>query len=240
MDEIYQSYSAEYDELVSSEDYKKNLSQYLRSAFEWTNQRAIEAGTGTGRVTEIYIPLVKSAACLDRSEHMLQAARQRLGQYQNKISFSIAENTSLPVLPQKYDAFIEGWSFGHSVVAAEDSIEKVCRLLLENACKNLYEHANIIIIETMGTNTEGPHPPLSRLGEFYSHLETQYGFSRKTLETDYRFESVDEAARIMGFFFGAEMHDLIKSKGQAIIPEWTGIWTRKMNSLKQTLTAHNK
>jgi ubiquinone/menaquinone biosynthesis C-methylase UbiE len=240
MEEIYQRHSAEYNELVSSEDYKKNLPQYLRSAFEWTNQRVIEAGTGTGRVTEMYIPLVKCAACLDRSEHMLQAARQRLEKYQTKISFSIAENTTLPALPQKCDIFIEGWSFGHSVVAAKDSIENVCRLLLENACKNLHEHASIIIIETLGTNTVGPSPPLSRLGEFYSHLETQYGFSRATLETDYRFESVDEAARIMGFFFGAEMHDLIKSKGQAIIPEWTGIWTRKVNSLKQVLDAQDE
>ena len=240
MEEIYQRCSAEYDELVSSEDYKKNLSRHLLSSFEWTDQRVIEAGTGTGRVTAMYIPLVQSAACLDRSDHMLQAARKRLEKYQNKISFSIAENTSLPALPQKYGIFVEGWSFGHSVVNGKGSIEYLCRLLLQNACKNLHEHATIILIETMGTNAEGPRPPSSRLEEFYSCLETQYGFNRITLETDYKFATVDEAARIMGFFFGADMHDLIKSKGQMIIPEWTGIWTRKVNSLKRMLTVHGE
>ncbi len=224
MEEIYQRHSAQYDELVDAEDYQGNLRAWLRSAVDWRGRRVLEAGAGTGRVTEIYVAGARSATCLDRSAHMLQAARRRLAGYLDRITFMVADNASLPQLPDRYDAFIEGWSFGHSVMDAREPVEEVARRLLAGACRNLTEAAEVVLIETMGTNTEGPRPPAERLAEFYQCLETRHGFRRAIIETDYRFPSVARAAEAMGFFFGPEMRELVESRQQTVIPEWTGAW----------------
>jgi ubiquinone/menaquinone biosynthesis C-methylase UbiE len=98
MQEIYRSHSDRYDKLVAAEDYQKNLPQWLLSCTDWAGRTVLEAGAGTGRVTEIYASILKYATCLDRSEHMLQGAKRRLQTYLPKISFSVAENLSLPLL----------------------------------------------------------------------------------------------------------------------------------------------
>ena len=45
---------------------------------------------------------------------------------------------------------------------------------------------------------------------------------------DYKFEAVDEAAELAGFFFGEEMAEQIRKKGSVVLPECTGVWWRKV------------
>jgi SAM-dependent methyltransferase len=230
MQQIYQAHSDRYDALVDREDWRKNLAGWLLSSTEWAGRAVIEAGAGTGRVTEIYAPLVRFATCFDRSEHMLQAARRRLKPYLEKLSFATAENLSIPELPHKCDVFIEGWSFGHTVEDSTDPVEQVTELLLRNACRNLSATADVFIIETLGTNTPAPDAPSGRLSGFYRELQENWGFVLQILSTDYKFETVEDASETLGFFFGEEMRERILSGNQTLIPEWTGVWHAQMGA----------
>ncbi len=226
MTEIYQTNSYEYDELVSHEDYKGNIRDKLNSLFPFDGKTVIEFGVGTGRVTDLYAEKIKEAYCYDRSQHMINKAQENLKQFQNKLHFSVCDNNYISKINEKADFVIEGWSFGHTVIdSGEKGIAKTDELITE--CSSLLnKNGKIIIFETLGTNTEQAAAPTKDLKLFYSHLEKFHGFIPAVIETDYKFESVDEAARILGFFFGEEMKKSIRDKNKNIVKEYTGLWYR--------------
>ncbi len=78
MYDIYRNHAAEYDRLVLAEDYLGNLSKTLHGLIDWHGRSVLEAGTGTGRVTALFVDDVESVVCADRERHMLEAARRRL------------------------------------------------------------------------------------------------------------------------------------------------------------------
>ena len=88
----------------------------------------------------------------------------------------------------------------------------------------------ILLIETMGTNVDEPCPPGELLSTFYRILEEDHDFRRTVISTDYRFRSVEEAARVMGFFFGHQMSEAVRQRGTTIVPEYSGIWTKLRRS----------
>ncbi|HEX2989536.1 MAG TPA: hypothetical protein VHO49_02600, partial [Anaerolineales bacterium] len=59
----------------------------------------------------------------------------------------------------------------------------------------------------------------------YQWLEAN-GFDSKWIRTDYRFESLDEAIELAGFFFGEELAEQVRANGSVILPECTGVWWR--------------
>ena len=225
--DIYNKYIAEYDELVKHEDYQDNLQKTLLSLFDWKNKTVIEAGIGTGRVTSKYIPIVKSVCGLDRAENMLQKAEKNLTQFLEKIEFKVCDNLNLASIKRKYDVFIEGWAFGHTVSDSPESINNTVELLINQVLSLLNKNGDICFIETLGTNYLQPEPPNNVLSLFYNILEKKHGFNKVIIDTSYRFENNNEAQRIMGFFFGQDMKDSVKNSGKNIIPEWTGLWYKK-------------
>jgi hypothetical protein len=88
----------------------------------------------------------------------------------------------------------------------------------------LRPNGQIILFESLGTGNESPIP-LEHLKDYYPWLD-QAGFQNKWIRTDYRFESVEEAADSAGFFFGDEMADRVRESRSAILPECTGVWWR--------------
>jgi SAM-dependent methyltransferase len=230
MEEVYRSHADRYHELVSAEDALGKLSASLRSLFDGDKASVFEAGVGTGRVTGYYIDRVGSAFCCDRSQHMLAFARQRFADSAEKLTFGVADNFDLPTLNSPVDIFIEGWSFGLGVVGSQDSdgLRAGTAALLRNATKNLKPGGTAIILETMGTNTDAPAPPLWELEAFYSLLQNDYGFDSEIIRTDFRFPSNERAAEVMGFFFGEEMEAGVRTRGTATIPEYTGIWYKRV------------
>lgn len=220
MYEIYDKYSSEYDELISHEDYKKNLFNFL--AKEFINiETVLEIGVGTGRVTELYIDNVKKATCTDFAQHMIDKAKINLNQYLHKIDFLHLDTRSIEKLDLNVDCIIEGWAIGHSAIDEYNRLEDFASKLFHSFNNLLNGNGKIILIETMGTNVSQPTIPVKELEDFYSLIETKYNLKRHILQTDYKFESIDEAKRIMGFFFGNEITKTITSN---IIPEFTGVW----------------
>jgi SAM-dependent methyltransferase len=230
MFEIYQSHAPRYHELVLAEDFENNLGSLLHQLVNWHDLSVLEAGVGTGRVTQLYIAQAATAVCCDQSQHMLAFAQESLAAYSPKLTFQLADNTDLPDLKSTFDAFIEGWSFGHSIMACvnQQEILHTTNLLLANAMKNLSPGSAIIITETMGTNVDSPNPPHENLRLFYETLVHRHDFKQHVIRTDYQFDTNEEAADVMGFFFGDGMKRSVLTRGTSTIPEWTGLWIRKM------------
>lgn len=229
MFEIYERHAAEYHRLVSAEDYQANLSALLHRLVDWTDVRVLEAGVGTGRVTDMYVDAVASAVCCDASEHMLAFVRERLGDCADKLTFRRADNLDLPELSEKVDVFVEGWSFGHAVAEASrpEEVARTTDALVAAAAGSVVPGGWVVLIETLGTNVDAPAAPLETLAAMYRRLEEEHDFTRHEVRTDFRFSSVAEAAEVMGFFFGPEMAESVRARGTEVVPEWTGVWARR-------------
>jgi len=78
IEEIYERHAERYQEPVPSEHYQSNVAAALHEIADWKDRTGLEAGVGTGGVTQAYIATVRSAICCDRSAHMLAKAGREL------------------------------------------------------------------------------------------------------------------------------------------------------------------
>jgi ubiquinone/menaquinone biosynthesis C-methylase UbiE len=226
MNEIYKNYASQYDKLVKAEDYEKNIDRYLINNIEWKDKVVCEAGIGTGRLSKIYIQQIKKLYGFDREAYMLEQCKNNLKDYLEKVYLSIGQNESLPVIQEKADIFIEGWSFGHTIVEHNNDIQSTTEQIINNIRRNTTVDSVKVIIETLGTNVNAPIYINNDLKQFYRIIEEEYGFKRTIVKTDYKFDDYREAAQIMGFFFGEEMERGIIKRKCEIVPEYTGIWIK--------------
>ena len=224
MYDIYRRHRVAYDRLVAAEDHEHHLPAFLRSIVDWRGQTVLEGGLGTGRVTESYVEQARRVVGCDREEHMLAAARERLARHADKLELRVADNLDLPLLPKKTHVFIEGWSWGHSIVDGPGSVADVAAALFAQVEKNLAPGGLVVLIETLGTNVLSPAAPHPRLAEFYQLLQSRHGLQQAAISTDYRFASAAEAADVLGFFFGETMAQAVRAANSAVVPEWTGVW----------------
>ena len=59
-------------------------------------------------------------------------------------------------------------------------------------------------------------------------VEQQYGFDHTWIRTDYRFQTVEEAQRIVEFFFGQPSSSRGEELKLTVLPEGTGSWWRRL------------
>jgi len=229
MQEIYNNHSLKYDELVTHEDYNNNHSNYLLEKFNFNSKTIIELGVGTGRVTKIFAELSQRVFCYDKSLHMLDKAKINLSHYKSKIEFSQYDNLNITKINKKADIVIEGWSLGHSIIENQEEIEAITNKLYSDCISLINKNGVIIIIETLGTNVTNASAPSKSLQKFYQLLVNSYGFSKKTIRTDYSFKSNEEAKRIMDFFFGNKIGDRINFIEKGVVKEFTGIWSKQLS-----------
>jgi len=224
MYDIYRRHRAEYDRLVAAEDHERHLPAFLHSIVDWRGQTVLEGGLGTGRVTESYLEQARRVVGCDREAHMLEAARERLARHVDKLELRVANNLDLPLLPEQANAFIEGWSWGHSIVDGPGAGADVAAALFAQVRKNLAPGGLVVLIETLGTNVLSPAAPHPRLAEFYQLLQSRHGLRQTAISTDYRFASAAAAAETLGFFFGEALGRAVRAANSAVVPEWPGVW----------------
>ena len=220
MFQVYQNYSDLYDELVNHEDYNNNLYKFLNDNIQWKNKVVGEFGIGTGRVTKNYIDKAQKLYAYDNSQHMIDKAKGNLSKWSDKIEYSILDNSKINSIENTFDIIIEGWSFGHLVVQADENINQTIQFLISETTKRAKE---VIFIETLGTNVETPIAPGEKLTQFYRSL-VESGFKEHIIQTDYKFSNYEEAGKTMGAFFGDSMKNDIIQKQLKVIKEYTGIW----------------
>jgi ubiquinone/menaquinone biosynthesis C-methylase UbiE len=80
----------------------------------------------------------------------------------------------------------------------------------------------LIILETLGTGCETPHPP-GILKDYLAYLDAE-GFRSTWFRTDYRFDTLAEAEMLVRFFFGDELAERTVKEKWVILPECTGLW----------------
>jgi len=222
---IYSSKAEQYDRMVSYEDYEGNLLAALQNIRPVSGIDVVEFGAGTGRVTKLLAPLVKSIRAFDESAHMIEKGRLNL-QSMPHTNWTLAQapNHNLPIDDGIADLAIEGWSFGQATGWFPDDWQLHVNRFVEEMYRVLKPGGTAVVIETLGTGQETPSPPNERLAAMYDFLKSQHGFEETWIRTDYKFESVKQADELTRFFFGDELADRIVREKLTIVPECTGIW----------------
>jgi ubiquinone/menaquinone biosynthesis C-methylase UbiE len=227
--EIYARHADQYEALVAREDYQGNIIATLRGIKPLAGLDAVEFGAGTGRLTLMLAPVVKSIRAFDGSQHMLNVTIAKLQQSGlDNWGIDVADNRALPIEDASADLAIEGWSFGHFCGWYPDTWRVEIGKCLGEMKRVLRPGGTAVILETLGTGRETPQPPTEGLAEFYAWLEGEHGFSATSIRTDYQFESLSEAEQLTRFFFGDELADTVVQNDWVILPECTGVWWKQM------------
>ena len=222
---IYATQAEKYDQLVAREDYQGNILPALAQIRPLAGVDVIELGAGTGRLTRLLAPRVRSIYAFDASAHMLAVAGARLiATGCSNWALGVADNRRLPLARATADVAIAGWSLGHLVGWYPHTWPDQVELALAEMKRVCRPRGTIILLETQGTGHATPRPPSPGLAAFYRWLETEHGFHAAWIRTDYRFASVDEAADLTRFFFGDALAGQIRRSRLAVLPECTGIW----------------
>jgi ubiquinone/menaquinone biosynthesis C-methylase UbiE len=228
-EEIYAQYGEDYDALVTREDYEGNILRALADIQPLDNADVVELGAGSGRLTRLLAPVVRSIRAYDASEHMLSVADKTLRQTgATNWTLGVSDNRGLPVEDASADISLAGWTFGHSVAWYPARWRAEIGRMIDEMQRVLRPGGTAIILETMTTGSETPRPPTEWLAAYYAWLEKERGYSSTTIRTDYQFESLDEAERLTRFFFGDELADTVVREKWVVLPECTGIWWRTL------------
>lgn len=226
--EVYEKYADQYERLIQREDYQGNILREIEKLVSLADLDVVDLGAGTGRLTRLLAPHIRSIKAYDSSEHMLEVAAESL----KKIGLtnwdtSVADHRNIPVDDSSADLIVSGWSFCYLAVwggegwktALDDGLKEIQRILRPGG--------SVIILETMGTGNEKPNPP-EHLAGYYDWL-AEAGFQSSWLRTDYQFASLEEAEELSTFFFGEAMGAKVVKESWQILPECTGVWWRSFD-----------
>jgi ubiquinone/menaquinone biosynthesis C-methylase UbiE len=235
--EVYEAHADQYERLIRREDYQNNLLEAIETYCPLEGIDVVELGAGTGRLTRLLAPYVRSIKAFDSSAHMLAEAERSLREMGlANWESGVADHRQIPVPDQSADLVISGWSFCYLAVWGGEDWESALQAGLDEIKRILRPGGKILIIESLGTGTEKPRPP-EHLEAYFAWLtEARFGdgtgFERGWTRTDYRFESLEEAVELSTFFFGEQMGQQVREKRRpelvegdwVILPECTGIW----------------
>ena len=224
---IYQSDGDRYEALISREDYQGNIPRAINEIMDATGLDILDLGAGTGRLTLMLAPRVKSIHAFDASAEMLRVCRERLiASGLSNWHVDVADHRQLPVEDHSVDLVVSGWSVSYlSVWNKENGDEELDKWLIEMR-RVLRKDGTIILFESLGTGNESP-VRLEHVEPTYQWLD-ENGFQNKWIRTDYQFESLDEAAELAGFFFGDELANRVRAERLIILPECTGVWCKRV------------
>ena len=225
-EEIYRIKTEKYEELISKEDYLGNIRQTLFEICSFENCDVIDIGAGTGRLTCMVAPLVKSIAAFDLSQSMLDIIAKKLKmEGLTNWTIEVADHRSLPSKNNSADIIMAGWSISYLGENIVPNWQENIQLILGEMKRVIRKNGFLIIFETYGTGKNILDPPESLIQ--YYNLLTKFGFNHKVIETDYKFNSFAEAQDLTKFFFGDKLSFKTVDNKAIILPEFTGVWWLK-------------
>lgn len=223
--DIYQNHAVEYDLLVEREDHQHHLFQALDQLMPLKGLDVVEFGAGTGRLTCLLAPLVRSIRAFDSSQAMLDVAVEKL----NKTGWEnwqveIGDHRQVAAESASADMALSGWSLCYLALEKDTNWQAELNRGLAEMERVLRKDGTLVVLETLGTGHETPEPP-SDLQDYFAFLEAR-GFQRSWIRTDYRFHDLQEARTLTRFFFGEAMLQKIETRPEGILlPECTGLWS---------------
>jgi len=224
---IYQTDGDRYEALISREDYQGNILKALEEIVNPDGLDVLDLGAGTGRLTLMLAPRVKSVRAFDVSGEMLRVCREKLVvSGLSNWQVDVADHRQLPITNNSADLVVSGWSVAYLHVWHPDTWMAELEKWLGEMKRVLRRGSFIVLFESLGTGNESPIK-LEHLKEYYPWLD-EAGFQNKWIRTDYKFESVNEAEELTRFFFGDELADKVKENNWVILPECTGVWWKRV------------
>lgn len=225
---IYSHRAADYHRMITPEDWEGRLLPALQRVTPLVGKRILDLGTGTGRLPLLLGSTAAQIIGLDLHAAMLQEhLRQRDGAG-GRWGLAQGDMRSIPLPSAWAEVVTAGWSIGHLRGWYPVDWQMQIGWVVEEMHRVVQPGGALIIIETLTTGSLTPAPPTPHLAEYYTWLENEWGFARQTIQTDYQFASVEEAASQTEFFFGAELAATIRRNGWATLPEWTGVWGKQV------------
>jgi ubiquinone/menaquinone biosynthesis C-methylase UbiE len=224
---IYQTDADRYEALVSREDYQGNIMKALEEIVDASGLEVLDLGAGTGRLTLLLAPHVKSIRAFDVSAEMLRVCRERLlASGRSNWGVDVADHRELPMSDRSVDLVVSGWSVAYLYSWYPESWRDALGKWLGEMKRVLRRGSFIVLFESLGTGNESPIE-LDHLKEYYLWLD-ESGFQKKWIRTDYKFASVEDAQELSRFFFGDELADEVRANNWAAVPECTGVWWLKI------------
>jgi ubiquinone/menaquinone biosynthesis C-methylase UbiE len=224
---IYQSEGDRYEALISREDHQGNIPHAIDEIINVDGLDVLDLGAGTGRLTLLLAPRVRSIRAFDVSAAMLRVCRERLvASGLSNWQVDVADHRQLPVPDRSADLVVSGWSVSYLAVWNQKNGSAELDKWLMEMKRVLRQNGMIILLESLGTGNEEPIR-LEHVESTYQWLDAN-GFENKWVRTDYKFESLEEAIDLSRFFFGDELGDKVEQNQWVILPECTGVWWRRI------------
>src|SRR6266545_3370356 len=196
---VYAEQAEAYDRLVRAEDADGRLLPALSSLVGLAGASVLEIGVGTGRVTELLVRAGARVVGSEPSPAMLAVARRRLsGLPEDRWELRQAAVQELAVPAASFDLAIAGWVLGHFVEWFGARWPGEIGGALDRMAGGLRAGGVLAVIETLGTGQTEPAPPTQGLADYHDWLESERGFRRIALRTDYAFADPEEAASVTG------------------------------------------
>jgi ubiquinone/menaquinone biosynthesis C-methylase UbiE len=227
---IYSSRAADYQAMIAAEDADGQLLSALQALAlpdRLSGRRVLDLGSGTGRLPRLLADEAGQIVALDLHAAMLRenaAQRERAAARWHLVQ---ADMGRVPLPSRWADVVTAGWAIGHLRGWHPDDWRNAIGRVLEEMHRVAASGGLLVIMETLTTGSLAPAPPTAELGEYYAWLESEWGFWRRIIRTDYVFASVDEAVARTEFFFGPELSGAIRRNTWARLPEWTGVWSKR-------------
>jgi ubiquinone/menaquinone biosynthesis C-methylase UbiE len=225
---IYTTQAKDYHQLIVPEDVDGNLLPALLKVAPLKNATLLDLGSGTGRIPLLVQDLVAQVIALDLNFPMLQeqqVQRAKVGAHWPLVN---GDNRALPFPDDWADVITAGWALGHLRGWYPEDWQIQIGKILREMERVALPGGTLIIMETLTTGATEPAPPTTELAEYYTWLEEDWGYTRLEIQTDYQFDSVEQAVAKTQFFFGPEMAELIRQNQWARLPEWTGLWFKRV------------
>jgi ubiquinone/menaquinone biosynthesis C-methylase UbiE len=223
---IYRHHAATYQEMIAFEDVEGNLPRLLQEITLFNGKSILDLGSGTGRLPQLF-PNAE-ITCLDLHMAMLQENQRQRELAGGNWGLLQGDGRKLPFPDKLFEVITAGWAFGHFIGWYPETWKSEIAKVLEEIYRVSATQAVIIIIETMTTGSLEPAPPHEGLAAYYDLLETEYGFDRQVVSTDYQFDHLDQASRYAQFFFGDELAQKVRVNDWVRLPEWTGVWSKRL------------
>jgi ubiquinone/menaquinone biosynthesis C-methylase UbiE len=227
-EQIYASKAREYHRMIAVEDVDGNLLPALESVASLDGKRILDLGSGTGRLPLLLGTLPVQVVALDLNFPMLveQAAQRKTAGCSGPLVS--ADMRWLPFAGKGWDVVIAGWAIGHLRSWFAEDWQNQMRRIFAEMHRVAASGGALIVLETMTTGSTQPAPPTEGLAEYYHWMESEWGFARQVIQTDYQFADLQQAVDYTEFFFGAELAQMIRQNNWVRLPEWTGVWGKRV------------
>ncbi|MBI1882489.1 MAG: class I SAM-dependent methyltransferase [Chloroflexi bacterium] len=232
---IYTHRAADYHQLITPEDCKGNLLPAMQQVTALRGKRILDLGTGTGRLPLLLDDQAAQVIGLDLHGAMLQENQRQRGRVGGRWGLAQGDMRTLPLPSNWADVITAAWCISHLRAWYADEWQTQIGRVLREMHRVVALGGALIIIETLTTGSLVAAPPTPALAEYYAWLESDWGFVRQTIRTDYQFASVAEAVSQTEFFFGEALAGAIRAHGWAELPEWTGVWGKRIEPINQNL-----